>query len=44
MKGFGKPVLSSSFNPVLPTEQKIISGLKEDNHETRKKRVSLAIT
>lgn len=41
MKGIGKPVLSSSFNPVPPTEQEIISGLKGDNHETSKKRISL---
>lgn len=43
-KGIGKPVLSSSFNPVSPTEQEIISGLKEDNHGTSKKCVSLDVT
>lgn len=44
MKGTGKPVLLSSLNPVSPTEQAIISGLKEDNHETSKKHISLDIT
>lgn len=44
MKGVGKPILSSSFDPVPPTEQEIISGLKEDNHKASKKRVSLDIS
>lgn len=37
VKGIGKPVLSSSFNPGPPKEKEIISGLEEDNHETSKK-------